>query len=178
MDNNNIDNKAWEILKTVFGNEVKVPIDIVEVAKKLDFVLVNARLGENDDGFIIVDEGADEILGFKTDKLIGVNSNRDVPWKRFIIAHELGHFLLEYENTKKAQFAHRDHRKGKNKRENEIDYFAASILMPKILYTHEFDSLRKIDRLDLSQIELLLSDKFQVTKNMAKRRIQELNLGV
>lgn len=173
-----IDSKAKEVLTEVFGEEIVIPIDIVEVSKKLDFVLVNARLNENDDGFIIVDNSEDEILGFKTNKLIGINSSRSVPWKRFIIAHELGHYILKYKNSKKTEFAHRDHRKGKDKRENEIDYFSASILMPKDIYIDEFNKLSELDKLDLSQVVLLLSDKFQVTKDMAKRRIEELDLGV
>ena len=33
-------------------------------------------------------------IGFKTDRLIGINSNHAVVRQRFTIAHELGHFLL------------------------------------------------------------------------------------
>ena len=46
--------------------------------------------------------------------------------------------------------------------------------MPKDIYIDEFNKLSELDKLDLSQVVLLLSDKFQVTKDMAKRRIEEI----
>lgn len=71
-------------------------VDVIDVAKRLGFVVGNAVLNEEDDGFIVVEEGKKEIMGIKTDKLIGVNSDRPLEWKRFIIAHELGHYILHF----------------------------------------------------------------------------------
>jgi hypothetical protein len=170
-----IDLKTKEVLTEVFGEEIVIPIDILEVVKKYKFTLVNALLDENDDGFIIVDNGKKNILGFETNKLIGVNSSKTLPWKRFIIAHELGHYILEYKNSNKLQFAHRDHRKGKNERENDIDYFAASILMPKDKFIDMYNTFNK-PIINKNLLVNFLATQFQVTTKMVTRRIEEVGL--
>lgn len=98
-------------------------VDVIDVAKRLGFVVGNAVLNEEDDGFIVVEEGKKKIMGIKTDKLIGVNSDRPLEWKRFIIAHELGHYILHFkEKNLKGLYAHRDHNRGHNELENEADF--------------------------------------------------------
>lgn len=98
-------------------------IDVIEVAKKLGFVVGNAGLSEDVDGFIIVDENKGNILGIDTNKLIGVNASKELAWKRFIIAHEIGHYILHYDKEKdNGMYAHREHKKGKNEIENEADF--------------------------------------------------------
>ena len=79
-------------------------VDVIDVAKRLGFVVGNAVLNEEDDGFIVVEEGKKKIMGIKTDKLIGVNSDRPLEWKRFIIAHELGHYILHFKEKKSKRF--------------------------------------------------------------------------
>jgi len=172
-----IDKKTKEVLQEVFNGDIVIPIDIIEVVKKYGFTLVNARLDENEDGFIMINKSKNNILGFETNKLIGVNSSKSLPWKRFIIAHELGHYKLEYENSdNKLQFAHRDHRKGKDERENEIDYFSASILMPKdeFINLHQYFLSNPTVNKDL--LVDFLATQFQVTKKMVTRRIEEVGL--
>ena len=171
-----IDEKAKEVLKETFGEKITIPIDIVEVVKRKKFTLVNALLDENDDGFIIVDNSAKKILGFDTNKLIGVNSSRSLFWKRFIIGHELGHYVLEHKESEK-QFARRDHRKGKDKRENAIDYFSAAILMPKDEFKKMYDAFNKPE-VNKNLLVEFLANQFQVTKQMAARRIEEVGLQI
>lgn len=59
--------------------------------------------------------------------MIGVNHERDLFTKRFIIAHELDHYILHGEN--KPIFAQREKTHGRTPEENEIDFFAACLLM-------------------------------------------------
>lgn len=54
MKNTQIEKIANEILsKTKLNNSA--PLDIMSLAKQLDFVVGNAKLSDNDDGFILVD---------------------------------------------------------------------------------------------------------------------------
>ena len=176
---NHIDEITKKVLTEVFGKEIVLPIDIIKIVKKYGFTLVNARLDENEDGFIMINKSENNILGFETNKLIGVNSSKSLPWKRFIIAHELGHYKLEYEDSNnKLQFAHRDHRKGKDERENEIDYFSASILMPKEEFINLHEYYLSNPKVNKALLVDFLATQFQVTKKMVTRRIEEVGLSI
>ncbi len=177
MDKKYIEDKVNEVFDKIGYHDRKDEIDIISIAKSLGFVIGNAVLNDEDDGFIIVQNGAEEILGIKTDKLIGINSRRTMEWKRFIIAHEIAHYCLHYENeNRNGMFAHRDHKKGKNDKENEADFFAANLLMPREKFKLKFTELKE-KKLEEEEIILLLMKKFQVTKKMVERRIEELELN-
>lgn len=151
-------------------------VDVIDVAKRLGFVVGNAVLNEEDDGFIVVEEGRKEIMGIKADKLIGVNSDRSLEWKRFIIAHELGHYILHFkEKNLKGLYAHRDHKRGHNDLENEADFFAANLLMPKESFKNKYKEIKKVYKKDKEIVDAL-SKYFIVTIRMTERRIEELGL--
>ena len=115
MDKDAIEKKAIEMMEDIGYVDNTDAIDVIEIAKKLGFEVGNAVLKDDVDGFILVEEGKSELLGIKTDKLIGVNSTRNLAWKRFIIAHEIAHYVLQYSKVNNnGMFAHRDHRKGKD----------------------------------------------------------------
>lgn len=160
-----------------YNSNSNIAIDIIYIVKKLGFKVGSALLNnDNDDGFIIVQEGKSEILGIKTDKLIGVNSNRNLKWKRFIIAHELAHYKLHYNQESDAgMYAHREHRKGKDNEENEADYFAANILMPADKFKAEYNKIRNRSS-NINECISELSNLFIVTDKMVERRISELEL--
>ena len=126
MNNVKIENSVNNLFEEINYNINKCPVDVINIAKKLGFVVGNAILNEEDNGFIIIEEGKNEIMGINTDKLIGINSARPLEWKRFIIAHKIGHYILDYKQKNlKGLYAHRDHKKGHNDSENEIDFFCS-----------------------------------------------------
>ena len=172
-----IEERVMKLFQDVGYNYTKQKtIDIIHIVKQLGFKVGSVLLEKDEDGFVIVQEGRNSILGIKTDKLIGVNANRELKWKRFIIAHELGHYVLHYDKTKHARiFAQREHVKGKGPIENEADFFAANILMPRDSFIVEYEKLEK-DKLSTTQKIKELSDVFTVTDLMVSRRIEELSL--
>ena len=176
MDNVDIEKKALKTLKEACDTGKEV-VDIIKVAKSLGFIVGNAELSDDEDGFIIVNEQENEILGQQTSRLIGINSNQSIEWKRFIIAHELGHYILHYdEKADRGMFAHRDHKKGKDEKENEADFFAANLLMPRDRFIACYNSLNN-SCISLDEKVLLMANRFVVTDNMARRRFKELNLN-
>lgn len=176
MNKEMIEKKAKETLAKVEYNDNADAIDVISVAKKLGFIVANAGLSEDMDGFIIVEEGENDILGIHTDKLIGVNASKGLDWKRFTIAHEIGHFILHYDrDAVNGMYAHREHVKGKNETENEADFFAANLLMPREKFLQKYDEL-KIKGLSIDEMIILLADKFGVTQPTIKRRFEELGL--
>lgn len=171
-----IEIKASEVLDRI-DTDLTEPIDVIQIANELGFVVGNAELGSDMDGFIIIDEGKDDILGIKTDKLIGVRASQTLEWKRFVIAHEIGHYILHYNReADNGMYAHRDHMKGKNETENEADYFAANLLMPKEMFVKKYEELKE-KNLSADEMTVLLANKFGVTENMTKRRFGELSIS-
>ena len=174
MDKKEIEKQAYELLKSVHYDDNEDFIDIIRIAKDMGFSVGNALLNTNDDGFLLIQHGAKEILGIKTDKLIGVNSQRSLAWKRFIIAHEVAHYILHFPKQKTPIFAHRENRKGKNIIENDADFFAACLLMPKEKFRKKYEELKKMN-LNEDDIITLLAKKFIVTPIMTERRIKEIS---
>lgn len=102
MEQTIIKQKAKEILDK-YG--FKRPVDIVQLAESMGFVVGNAKMSEEDDGFILINDDVQEIMGVKAQKLIGVNYELDLFTKRLIIARALGYYILYGEG--KAMFARR-----------------------------------------------------------------------
>lgn len=155
-------------------------VDIIGIAKGLDFSVGNVTLSDEEDGFIFVNEGNKIFPNLPGNKLIGVNSNLSLQWKRFVIAHELGHYFLHYIDNAveyKGMYAHRENLKGKGPKEQEADYFAACLLMPKDLFLKKYTQFSNGSKLSNSEIALLLAKEFIVTPVMAGRRIEELELS-
>ncbi len=177
MDKTDIEKRAVELMKHINYVDDEEAVDVIRIAKMMGFAVGNAMMEEDVDGFIVVDEGKEEILDISTDKLIGVNSDRTLEWKRFIIAHEIAHYILHYSREiDGGMYAHRDHAKGKDTIENDADFFAANLLMPREKFTKKFNELKE-KQLELDEIILLLSKKFVVTIETARRRIGELELN-
>ena len=176
MDRAFIEKEALRILADA-NDTGDAAIDIIGLAKNLGFVVGNAELSDDEDGFIIVEEGSEQILGQKTDKLIGVRADQSIEWKRFVIAHEIGHYILHYDKMKNhGIYAHRDHKKGKNEKENEADFFAANLLMPRERFMKQFKALKEVG-LSTEEMTLILAKRFCVTEIMTKRRFEELSLS-
>lgn len=176
-----IEEKANNITdKYSFDNKENGYVDIIRIAQDMGFLIGNAKLSDDSDGFIIIDEKKDELLGLPTNKLIGVNANRSLEWKRFIIAHEIGHYILDYVDNAvnlKGLYAHREHITGKSQKENNVDFFAACLLMPVRLFKKEYDEKKNLnENLGKGELAALLAKDFCVTETMALRRIDELGL--
>lgn len=177
MDANKIERSVMDTLRSAEYTISECPVDVIDVAKRLGFVVGNAILNEEDDGFIVAEEGRKEIMGIKTDKLIGVNSDRTLEWKRFIIAHEIGHYILHFrEKNLKGLYAHRDHKRGHNELENEADFFAANLLMPRESFENKYNEIKQVYK-NNKEIVDVLSKHFLVTIRMTERRVEELGLA-
>ncbi|HIU50890.1 MAG TPA: ImmA/IrrE family metallo-endopeptidase [Candidatus Limousia pullorum] len=143
-------------------------IDIVDFVRKLGFSVGSAELEDNDDGFLIVQPNGVDGLN---DRIIGVNSKRSYEFKRFIIAHEFAHFILHYKGG--SAYLHRENKKGKNEEENEADYYAANLIMPKNSFLREYNNLKN-SGLENNAIGVQLASIYKVPLESALRRISEV----
>lgn len=142
-------------------------IDIVKFANSVGFrVGESKKLSDIDDGFIFISENKEE-------RIIGVNYNRTLEEKRFIVAHELAHYYLHYNKDLKGAYMHREHIKGKNEIENDADFFAACILMPKESFLEKYSYLKN-KKYDTYDIVDALQSLYQTPRESILRRIEEV----
>lgn len=173
MERKEIADKAKEMLT---ANKVSMndPIDVVSLAKNLGFLVGSSALNPEDEGLIMVDDNAKEILGQKTQRLILVNESLEPNKKRFVIAHELGHFALHYKENQ--IFAHRDGEHGRSDDENDVDFFAACLLMPedgfKVKYNEILNESKDFIR-TIGELEKI----YKVPTLSIMRRCDELSLS-
>ena len=108
-------------------------------------------------------------------KIIAVNRERSGPYKRFVVAHEFGHYALNHCKEGKA-YLHRETQTGKNEVENEADYFAAALLMPREAFRRSYQELA--DRgVPEKERHIRLAAQYRVPVESARRRIEELDLA-
>lgn len=164
-----IEQKAKDVLAQ-YESEQSV-IDIVGLVRSYDFVVKPIELDDEEDGFIIVDTRKGDF------RLISVNTNRTYEEARFILAHEIGHYIMSESKEKDILFAAREKTHGRSEEENEIDYFAACLLMPKTLFIKKYKEFKKQIGDKENILAVRLADFFKVPVESAKRRmIKELKL--
>lgn len=142
------------------------------------------------------EEGLDGVIIIDKDmRAIAINENLDVQDARFVIAHELAHYITESEKKSDGAllFAERDkifHGKEKRPEENDMDYLAAAMLVPKNQFLEELKSL-KIDLISLADrtesgvrekispfIIDFLARRYNVKEDVIVRRIAEVSFYV
>ena len=161
------------------------PVDIFKFATELGFDIRAAKLPGEIEGLIIVDESSEKISKFRTSKVIGYNIKFDLIKNKFIVAHELAHYI----DKKMSQDDHRskivvaarepcgpDY--SNNVDEQRKDYIAAALLIPKDDLLEKLKKLKKLPS-DMSllddQFYQKLADYYQVDVRLAKRRVKEVS---
>lgn len=150
----------------------KVPVDIFELALQLGFDVRGAIFNESLDGAIMVDENRKKIGPFNSNKVIVYNKLYDIYHKRFIVAHELAHFIrAKTDNPNTAYIgATRDHKCGysDDREEQEMDYMAATLLIPR-------EDLRIFLNKPGSAETFEVSERYKVSLLTACRRMNEVS---
>ena len=115
--------------------KIVVPVDIFKLATDLGFDVRGAEFREPLDGILIVNEYVEKIDGFNSNKVIAYNCKTDIETKKFIVAHELAHYIWDKSNAqdKKIIVAARDPHGNysTDKQEQRMDYIAANLLALK-----------------------------------------------
>lgn len=172
-DKRKIEKKANDFLGS--AEEENGIIDIIAFARSKGFEVFLSELpGKNEDGVIYVDmENGEE----KTKKIL-ISNELKYPAARFIIAHELGHYVLHYDRNDMSKqkgkvFFHVDTHENKAKEEQEADYFAACLLMPQKTFKNKYEELNA--KMENGNVVVnMLSQIFIVEPNAVSRRIPEV----
>lgn len=158
-------------------HDLLVPrFDLIKFLKeKENFEIVLQNMPDDTTGLIIINDN-EVIEGTDFKKLIAVNINlqRDpnyIQRRRFIIAHEYAHSQLHKHES--VLFAHRDTHRRETEAEQEADFFARCLLMPrKLMYevTNSDDYKKLTDGGRVAYIAKI----FNVTEKKAKQRLKEI----
>lgn len=147
------------------------PVDIFKLATELGFDVRGAEFDGQIEGLIVVNEHVEKIGGFESNKVIAYNCSKSIETKKFIVAHELAHYISKKANAQgeKIVVAARDHAASysEDKEEQRMDYIAASLLMPRNELCQFLQSDDNIPR---------IMERFKVPEELARRRVEEVQI--
>lgn len=152
---------------------------IVKIAKEFDFKTYKETLKNGKSGDIHINGETKEKYGH--DKIILVNKKDELFHQRFVVAHELAHYLFEFlgnpeysdsnvifvDTYKKDQ-----HETPQEKRANA---FAAEIMMPRDLFIKQYCIARREDS-NRMFILMYLSRFFETSIDSIEKRIMEVSV--
>lgn len=167
VEKKNIEGRAKKVLNAVgYDAEKNIYVDSVQLAGFFGFEVEESdSLSASEDGCITVSEDG-------TEKNILVNNLRSFESKRFIVVHELAHYLLHYMGNG-TFFKHRENKKGKSIEENDADYLAACLLMPKDSFKKLYTILKHSGK---NHVEIVdeLQIRYRTPIESIERRIGEV----
>ena len=141
------------------------PIPIIKIMKELGFAVGVQKLPDPLSGYIAVSKDVEK--KFKKDGIICVNSKDSLGHQRFTIAHELAHFLFDYNIENKEYYNTYNTNDVENDVEKRANTFAANLLMPEKEFKQKY--------LDNWEIEAL-KKYFGVSERAIIKRVVELEL--
>ena len=169
-----IENSAIEKLNEWNINTPR--FDLIKMLKDREgFEIVLIPMPDDTTGLILMNDN-EKIGNTNLNKLIAVNANlqRDpnyIQRRRFIIAHEYAHSQLHKQHN--ILFAHRDTHKKDTLTEQEADFFARCLLMPKKIMNEVMNS-ETYKKLSESGRISYICEIFNVTEKKAKQRLKEI----
>lgn len=158
---NQIEQKAREVLVDVENEkgEIELPINLGKILEKNAISLKMGQFAEND------------ILGAydKNSKTILVSKDDQYSRKAFTVAHELGHYFL-HKDKENEIFYRKDIINpdfSSDSKEQEANWFAASLLMPKESVINYWNKFQDVD---------IMIKLFAVSRSAMLYRLENLNL--
>lgn len=167
---------ANDILNTTRNYSGRCATPIVRIAKSFDFKTYRENLKESGD--ININGETKEKYGH--DKVILVNKDEELFHQRFVVAHELAHYLFDYlgnpdcENTN-ILFTENyiKDQQPKTSREQQANTFAAEIMMPKDLFIKQYNIAKREENNHMF-IVMYLSRYFETSIDSIEKRIGEV----
>jgi Zn-dependent peptidase ImmA (M78 family)/transcriptional regulator with XRE-family HTH domain len=151
-----------------YGPALPIPIPVQNIAEAVGISEINPITAADFEGLLITDSA-------KTKGTIVYNAESSLERRRFTIAHEIGHFLLPFHDSR-AQCAKNDlgiirSVDARRAREAEANRFAAALLLPQQPFRAD---IRRLGKPDTRHI-LKLADKYNTSKEATARRYAELS---
>ena len=170
---------ANRILKNIDYYTGRGATPIVKIAKEFDFKTYKENLTDGKSGDIHINGETHSKYGH--DKIILVNKNDELYHQRFVVAHELAHYLFEflgnpdYSDNNKIFLDTYYKNKHETPQEKRANQFAAEILMPENLFLQQYAIAKRTDNNRMFLL-LYLSRFFETSVDSIEKRIMEVSL--
>ncbi len=171
---------AKELRSQIKDYDTNRPVPIIDIVKQMGFVIKIAdELPNDDSGVIIIDPELNDIIG--NSKCVLISGKIKYGKRRFVLAHEIGHYLFDFDGTNKSRYVHnfvRSYNKcsTEDPAEQKVNQFAAELLMPQDIFVREYKKLKASGSLSLTDVIIKLSEFFETTTKSVEMRIAELKL--
>lgn len=155
----------------------KFPLPIIDISQKMGFSVFSVdHLDGDASGVIGIDANLKEKFG--NSKCVLINRNIKPGKRRFVLAHEIGHYLFDF-NEREDYIYYNHYAKNKqasdetSESEKKANLFAANLLMPETIFITDYTKLFDQD-IPLYEILDKLAEKYGVTAKAVELRIGEL----
>ena len=153
-------------IREMFGLK-ETPTQIANILNKVGFKIYSLEMDETLSGRIGIANEFKEILGSK--KILQINSKDNRGHQRFTMAHELGHYIFDYDGHNRYANAYSLAEDDVNSPgEIRVNRFAAALLMPKNIFVDKYTA-RKTLGLDEVSICKSLAEEFEVAETAGSR---------
>ena len=125
-----------------------------------------------------IEEIANEILEYyNQDGKVEINRDENVGHRRFTVAHEIGHYLFDYNDKTGKKYLNATYRTDDvfSIKESRACYFAACLLLPRNLFLEKYNQYQKAGMSNFDLVETMAND-FGVSTRAIVIRFDELNI--
>lgn len=167
--------RAQDVLNYFQVDDFSLGVPIVGILSKLGFEIFQSDLEPADLlAYIAVDPKFEDVYG--SNKIICVHSKRNVGYKRFAMAHELAHYLFDFDDNKGLYYYNTYFMKegDDNLKEMFADKFAMSLLMPERVFLRMYEEYRQLE--SKADIVNALGKYFIVSSTAILKRLIELKI--
>lgn len=173
---NDMPNRAQEVLEYFHINDFSSGVPIIKILTKMGFKIFQSDLEpDNLSAYIAVDPKFEDTFG--SNKITCVHIKDNLGHKTFALAHELAHYLFDFDESKTlyyydTYFPKENEDKLEERRANK---FAANLLMPEKIFLEEFEKCKNLQ----SKVDIVneLGRHFRVSPTAVLKRFQELGIA-
>lgn len=172
----NMPERANDVLKYFHIKDISSGVPIIEILTKLGFKIYQSDLSADGlSAYIAVDPKLKNIFG--SNKITCVHSEDNIGHKRFALAHELAHYLFDFNEDENLYYYDTYSVKEKNDKieEKRANIFAANLLMPKEAFIEKFKEYKSLQ--SKADIVNALEQYFLVSSTSVLKRLRELDIN-
>lgn len=172
----NMPERANDVLKYFHIKDISSGVPIIEILTKLGFKIYQSDLSADGlSAYIAVDPKLKNIFG--SNKITCVHSEDNIGHKRFALAHELAHYLFDFNEDENLYYYDTYSVKEKNDKieEKRANIFAANLLMPKEAFIEKFKEYKSLR--SKADIVNALEQYFLVSSTSVLKRLRELDIN-
>lgn len=137
--------RAQDVLDFFHIEDISSGVPIVEILTKLDFKIYQSDLDADGlSAYIAVDPKFKDIFG--SNKVTCVNVKDNIGHKRFALAHELAHYIFDFNENEQLYYYDTYSERDTDDRmeEKRANKFAANLLMPEKEFRSKFEEFQKL----------------------------------